>query len=226
MREVVIDTETTGLSYKLGDRITEVGCTELINHVATDNNLQFYCSVDRAVSEDAVRISGLTNEFLSSHPPFAKNAEGFLNFIKEDQLIIHNADFDMGFINNELKLLGRTKLTNKIIDTVGLARKTLNTRVANLDYLCRRFSIDLSKREVHGALLDTQLLAEVYLELLGGKQISMNLDDKKEAGLDKKNKISSKINNISTIELLEEDIKQHKLLTQQIKNPLWQKINY
>ena len=226
MREVVIDTETTGLSYKLGDRITEVGCTELINHVATENKLQFYCSVDRVVSEDAVRISGLTNEFLSSHPPFEESVDNFLNFIKEDQLIIHNSDFDMGFLNNELGLLGRPKLKNKVIDTVGLARKTLNTRVANLNYLCRRFSIDLSKRELHGALLDTQLLAEVYLELLGGKQISMNLDNKKEAELDKKNKTTRKTNNISIVEVLEEDIKQHKLATQQIKNPLWQKINY
>ena len=226
MREVVIDTETTGLSYKSGDRITEVGCTELINHVATENKLQFYCSVDRVVSEDAVRISGLTNEFLKSHPPFEENVNSLLNFIKEDQLIIHNSDFDMGFINNELRLLGRPKLKNKVIDTVGLARKTLNTRIANLDYLCRRFSIDLSKRELHGALLDTQLLAEVYLELLGGKQISMNLDNKKEAESDKKTKITSKTNNISLIEILEEDKKQHKLLVQQIKNPLWQKINY
>ena len=226
MREVVIDTETTGLSYKSGDRITEVGCTELINHVATENKLQFYCSVDRAVSEDAVRISGLTNEFLNSHPPFEENVDSLLNFIKEDQLVIHNSDFDMGFINNELRLLGRPKLKNKVIDTVGLARKTLNTRIANLDYLCRRFSIDLSKRELHGALLDTQLLAEVYLELLGGKQISMNLDNKKEAESDKKTKITSKTNNISLIEILEEDTKQHKLLVQQIKNPLWQKINY
>ena len=175
MREIVLDTETTGLSVRSGDRVTEVGCTELINHIPTNNSLQFYCSVNKRVSDEAVRISGLTNEFLSKHPPFEKNAQFLLDFIKHDTLIIHNAEFDIGFLNNEMRILGMPEIKNKTIDTVSLARKTLNTRIANLDYLCRRFSIDLGERELHGALLDTQLSAEVYLELIGGKQISMNL---------------------------------------------------
>jgi len=190
MREVVIDTETTGLSYKAGDRIIEVGCVELINHVATNNSLQFYCKVDKEISEGAQRITGITNKFLIDKKYFNDHCDELLRFIDNDPLIIHNADFDVGFINNELLLLGRTKLTNQIVDTVSLARKVLNTRVANLDYLCRRFKVDLSERDLHGALLDSRLLAEVYLELKGGKQFSMNLA--------KNNQETYKINNNKT----------------------------
>ena len=226
MREIVLDTETTGLNYKFGDRITEMGCTELINHVATEKSIQFYCSVDKKVSEDAVRITGLTNEFLDKHPPFEDNVDMFLNFIKKDPLIIHNAHFDIGFINNELNILGKPLLKNKIIDTLSLARKTLNTRVANLDSLCRRFSIDLSERNLHGALLDTRLLAEVYLELIGGKQISMNLPTSEHS----KN-FSTSITNksklvFSKIIVNRDEVLQHKNNTKQIKNPLWKKIDY
>ena len=221
MREIVLDTETTGLSFRGGDRITEVGCTELINHIPTKNSLQFYCSVEKRVSPDAIRISGLTNEFLSKHPPFRENVDIFLDFIKNDTLVIHNADFDIGFINNELSILGKREIKNKVIDTVTLARKTLNTRVANLDYLCRRFSIDLSERKLHGALLDTQLLAEVYLELIGGKQISMNLSPSNE----KNNNVSSNINknklNFCKIKISEDEVLKHKNLAKEIKGSLW-----
>lgn len=225
MREIVLDTETTGLNFKSGDRITEVGCTELVNHVATNKTLQFYCSVDKPVSEDAIRISGLTNEFLNKHRPFAENVDAFLNFIKEDTLIIHNADFDLGFVNNELNILGKPAIKNKVIDTVRLARKTLNTRVANLDYLCRRFSIDLSKRKLHGALLDTQLLAEVYLELIGGKQIKMSLDTNQKAeniGL----KNNKNIHNLIKIVPTKKEIEEHKYQIKQIKKALWEKLHY
>ena len=177
MREIVLDTETTGLDYKRGDRIIEVACVELINHVATDKHLQFYCSTDKTVTDEAIKIHGLSNSFLGKFPKFHENAERLLNFIKGDTLIIHNADFDLGFINNELKMAGIKTIKNKFIDTVLLARKTLNTRTANLDYLCRRFSIDLSSRKLHGALLDCRLLSEVYLELLGGRQTTLILKD-------------------------------------------------
>ena len=226
MREVVLDTETTGLSFKFGDRITEVGCTELINHVATEKKLQFYCSVDKKVGEDAVRITGLTNEFLNKHPPFEDSVDKFLNFIKEDTLIIHNAEFDIGFINNELSIIGKLPLKNKIIDTVSLARKTLNTRVANLNYLCRRFSIDLSERSLHGALLDTQLLAEVYLELIGGKQISMNLSSSSSNKNISSNSVNKSELALLKIKVNKDEVLQHKNLIKQIKNPLWGKINY
>ena len=129
----------------------------------------------KKISEEASKIHGITNEFLKTHPTFKENANNLINFVKDDTLVIHNAAFDMGFINNELKIIGLPELKNKIIDTVSLARKNSNTRIANLDYLCRRFEIDLSERKLHGALLDSHLLAEVYLELNGGKQISMEL---------------------------------------------------
>ena len=175
MREIVVDIETTGLDYKGGDKIIEVACVELINHIATDNYLQFYCSTDRVVDEKAKKIHGLSNDFLNKFSNFAAQIQKLKNFIKTDTLIIHNADFDIGFINHELGLLGFGPLQNKFIDTVLLARKKLNTRIANLDYLCRRFSIDLSSRKLHGALLDCRLLSEVYLELLGGRQTSLGL---------------------------------------------------
>ena len=162
MREVVVDIETTGLDYKRGDRIIEVACVELINHITTNNHLQFYCSTDRTIDENTQKIHGLSNDFLNKFPTFAEQTSKLINFIKTDTLIIHNADFDLGFINHEIKLLGLTPLKNKFIDTVVLARKKLNTRLANLDYLCRQYSIDLSAREFHGALLDCQLLSRVF----------------------------------------------------------------
>ena len=226
MREVVIDTETTGLSFKTGDRIIEVGCVELKNHVATKNFLQFYCNVDKKISEGAQKITGISNSFLKDKKKFSEHYEEFLSFIKDDPLIIHNADFDLGFLNNELSLLNKPIITNPIVDTVSLARKVLNTRVANLDYLCRRFKIDLSERGLHGALLDSRLLAEVYLELKGGKQFSMSLSnfDNKEV---KQN--TTKENNIKKITKLiplEEDTNLHKKMLNEIKNPVWKKYDY
>ena len=167
MREVVVDTETTGLSFKAGDRITEVGCVELKNFVPTGKTLQFYCRSDKNISDSAKNITGLSDEFLSGQKTFEENHKLLLDFISDDTLIIHNADFDVGFINNELSLIGLPPLTNNIIDTVTMARQALNTRIANLDYLCRRFNVDLSDRSFHGALLDSHLLASVYLELRG-----------------------------------------------------------
>ena len=127
MREIVIDTETTGLSYKTGDRVIEVGCVELINHVATNNSLQFYCKVDKEISEGAQKITGITNKFLEDKKYFNDHCDEFLRFIDNDPLIIHNADFDVGFINNELLLMGKPKLSNHVIDTVSLARKVKYT---------------------------------------------------------------------------------------------------
>ena len=226
MREIVLDTETTGLNYKAGDRIIEVGCVELINHVSTTNNLQFYCSTNKIIDESAIKIHGLTNAFLNEYPPFKEYVKKFLAFIGNDPLIIHNAEFDLGFINNELMLLGIEPLKNKIIDTVSFARKKLNTRIANLDYLCRRFQIDLSERDLHGALLDSQLLAEVYLELMGGKQISLNLNITKEnKNLPEKNNIKKNYL-FSRVVLNDKDTLLHKSLVKGIKDSLWKKFDY
>jgi len=226
MREVVIDTETTGLNYKTGDRIIEVGCVELINHVTTNNSLQFYCRVDKKISDGAQKITGITNEFLSNKKSFSNHCDEFLKFIDKDPLIIHNANFDVGFINNELSLLRRPSLSNPVIDTVSLARQVLKTRVANLDYLCRRFKIDLSERGLHGALLDSRLLAEVYLELKGGKQFSMNLSKNNKKQTKQKN---TKLKNQKTtirFSPSEQDMALHKEMVSEIKKPIWKKYNY
>tara|TARA_Y100000590_G_scaffold454969_1_gene602733 strand:+ start:322 stop:1002 length:681 start_codon:yes stop_codon:yes gene_type:complete len=226
MREVVLDIETTGLNYNKGDRIIEVACVELINHVMTEKKIQFYCSTTKKITEEASNIHGLTNKFLDKFPKFIEQIKGFLSFIKNDTLIIHNAEFDLGFINNELKLSGYDLLKNKTIDTVLLSRKVLNTRIANLDYLCRRFSIDLSKRNQHGALLDCQLLAKVYLELLGGQQTSLNLNKQDENKKQQTKTQNIRSRNIHQIQITQEEKNLHKELVNKIKNPLWQKINY
>ena len=226
MREIVVDTETTGLSFKNGDRVVEVGCVELINHISTNKTLQFYCKVNKQISDSAQKITGITNRFLEDKKTFKENYKSFLNFIKQDTLIIHNADFDIGFLNHELFLIGEPKLKNPIIDTVSLARSVLNTRTANLDYLCRRFNISLSERNIHGALLDSRLLAEVYLELKGGKQISMSLEEcgKSEKSPNQHKGVSgSKITKFLTTK---EDLAQHKEMLKNIIDPLWNKYNY
>ena len=226
MREIVIDTETTGLSHKTGDRIIEVGCVELINHVATKKSLQFYCKVDKEISESAQKITGITNKFLKDKKSFADHCEQLLEFIDNDPLIIHNADFDVGFLNNELSLIGRPPITNPVVDTVLLARSVLNTRVANLDYLCRRFKIDLSERDLHGALLDSQLLAEVYLELKGGKQFSMNLSKTNNIKTNNPTNKETINKNIVKFQPLDEDMAAHKKIVKEIKDAIWKKYNY
>jgi DNA polymerase-3 subunit epsilon len=223
MREIVLDTETTGLKFRSGDRVIEVGCVELINHVATDKSLQFYCNVDKPIDPGATKVHGITSDFLKDKPTFEANASVFLDFIKNDTLIIHNSDFDMGFLNHELKLLELGPLKNRVIDTVALARKTLNTRIANLDYLCRRFSIDLGERDLHGALLDSRLLAEVYLELIGGKQISMNLKISENIDKNLEASKSKKPQDLLKVALSKEESLEHKLLLKKIKNPMWEK---
>tara|TARA_B100000674_G_scaffold461890_1_gene441446 strand:+ start:150 stop:827 length:678 start_codon:yes stop_codon:yes gene_type:complete len=225
MREVVIDTETTGLDFKTGDRIIEVGCVELNNYVPTGNTLQFYCKPNRDISEGAKKIVGLSNDFLAKQKTFEENHKLMLDFIKDDTLVIHNAEFDLGFINNELSLIGLSPLTNSVVDTVALARTVLNTRIANLDYLCRRFNVDLSDRSYHGALLDSQLLASVYLELRGGKQFSMELDT---TNSNFKNTLNNNVNKEKTkeIQLSSEELLAHKKMLKKIKNPIWNKFNY
>tara|TARA_Y100001970_G_C14019090_1_gene742525 strand:+ start:179 stop:856 length:678 start_codon:yes stop_codon:yes gene_type:complete len=225
MREVVLDTETTGLNFRSGDRIIEVGCVELKNHVPTGKTLQFYCKPDKEISDGAKKIVGLTDDFLNKQQSFESNHNLMLDFIGKDTLIIHNSEFDLGFINNELSLIGLPPLTNPIVDTVTLARKVLNTRIANLDYLCRRFNIDLSDRSFHGALLDSHLLASVYLELRGGKQFSMKLDS--IVGEDK-NLLINNTNKEKTKEITinKQQVQDHKNMLKKIKNPIWNKFNY
>jgi DNA polymerase-3 subunit epsilon len=172
MREIVLDTETTGFRQNDGDRIVEIGCVELVNHVATGNSYHQYINPERLMPEGAFKVHGLSSEFLADFPVFAKIMDQFIEFIGEETpLIIHNAEFDIGFLNAELKLLNKPMIPmSRSVDTVRMAREKFPGSPASLDALCRRFSIDNTGRTLHGALLDAQLLSEVYLELIGGRQ--------------------------------------------------------
>jgi DNA polymerase III subunit epsilon len=175
MREIVLDTETTGFKPEEGHRLIEIGCVELVNHVATGQTHHVYINPERLVPPDATAVHGITDEFLADKPVFATVADSFREFVAEDTLVIHNAAFDMAFLNWELVLAGYPKLTNPVIDTLAMARKRFPGAPATLDALCRRFGVDNSGRTYHGALLDAQLLADVYLELLGGRQTGLEL---------------------------------------------------
>jgi DNA polymerase III subunit epsilon len=182
MREIVLDTETTGLDANGGDRIVEIGCVELIDHFPSGETFQCYVNPERDMPAEAEAVHGLNAEFLSRHGVFADVVEEFLAFIEDSPLVIHNARFDLGFINAELTLLGRPPLPGeRAIDTVQMARRKLPGKQANLDALCRHFNIDNSDRVLHGALKDADLLAKVYLELLGGRQRGLELAGTKSA---------------------------------------------
>lgn len=175
MREIVLDTETTGFDPAEGHRIVEIGCLELNNFVPTGRTYHQYLNPERDVPADAVAVHGLTAEFLADKPIIAEVADQFLEFVAGATLVIHNAEFDMKFLNAELKKLGFKPLKNAVTDTVLMARQKYPGQPANLDALCRRFKIDNTNRTLHGALLDAQLLAEVYLEMMGGRQQGLAL---------------------------------------------------
>ena len=176
MREIVLDTETTGLRPEAGHRIVEIGCVELVNSVPTGRTFHRYVNPERVMPDDALAIHGLTEEFLSSQPLFAAIVDDFLEFLGDASLVIHNAEFDLGFINAELERVHRPPLHfRRTIDTVRMARRKFPGAQASLDALCRRFNIDNSGRTLHGALKDANLLAGVYLELIGGRQRGLEL---------------------------------------------------
>lgn len=176
MREIVLDTETTGLDPTTGDRVVEIGCVELINHLPTQRTFHKYINPERDMPQEAFAVHGLSEEFLSTQPVFADIIQEFCDFIGDDPLVIHNAEFDMKFLNWEFKLLKRPIMPKeRAIDTLVMARRRFPGSPANLDALCRRFGIDNSAREKHGALLDAELLAEVYLELIGGRAPGLDL---------------------------------------------------
>ncbi len=176
MREIMLDTETTGLSPKEGDRIVEIGCVEIIDRFPTGEVYHQYVNPQRSMPKPAFDVHGLSEEFLSDKPLFADLADGFLEFIEGAKLVIHNAPFDIGFLNFELEKADRQIIAwSNVIDTLQMARQKYPGAANNLDALCRRFNIDNSSREKHGALLDSELLAEVYLELIGGHQAGFDL---------------------------------------------------
>ena len=176
MKEIVLDTETTGLSVKDGHRIVEIGCIELDNLVPTKNIFHFYLNPERKVSEKAFEVHGYSDEFLATKQKFAEIADEFIDFINDKKIIIHNAEFDIGHLNNELSLVGKPKIDNKnVIDTLELARNKFPGSGISLDALCKRFRIDNSKREKHTALIDCELLAKVYINLIDQREPTLNL---------------------------------------------------
>lgn len=182
MRQIFLDTETTGLSPETGDRVVELGCVEMVNRRLTGRNLHFYLNPERPNSEEAVRVHGLTDEFLADKPVFATVAEEFVAYLQGAEVVIHNAAFDVGFLDAELKRVqqpGVATLAQGIVDTLAMAREAYPGKANSLDALCRRLEVDNSKRTLHGALLDAELLAEVYLRLTRG-QHSLVIDGPQE----------------------------------------------
>ena len=184
MKEIILDTETTWLSTKEGHRIVEIGCIELDNLVPTKNRFHCYLNPDRKVSEQAFKVHGYTDEFLSKQKKFDQIVDEFLNFIKESRLVIHNAEFDLSHLNNEMKILGKEKIKNEVVDTLTLARNKFPGSSTSLDALCKRYRIDNSKRVKHTALIDCDLLAKVYINLLDQKEPTLEFQNNKKEDID------------------------------------------
>lgn len=224
MREIVLDTETTGLDPLTGHRIVEIGCVELFNHISTGNVFHAYLNPERDMPTEAAMVHGLTEEFLADKPVFAEKVDDFLTFIADTPLVIHNAAFDMNFINAELTRCGYKRLPmERATDTVMMARKMFPGAPASLDALCKRFSVDLSSRKLHGALLDAQLLAEVYLELRGGRQPDLAIAAVESAVAEEiqaraRAHHAPRAHAPSALE-----IAAHDLFLATLKNPLWKR---
>ncbi len=207
MNEIVLDTETTGLSVKDGHRIVEIGCIELENLIPTKNKFHCYLNPERKVSEKAIEVHGYTDDFLSGKKKFSEVVDEFLSFIKGKRLIIHNAEFDLSHLNNELKLINKNKIENEVIDTLTLARDKFPGSLINLDSLCKRYRIDNSKRAQHSALIDCDLLAKVYINLIDQKEPSLNFQNQDEKlNILKKEEV---LYFTKVIQISEEEIKKH-----------------
>lgn len=228
LREIVLDTETTGLDPFSGHKVVEIGCVELIGHVPTGNHFHTYLNPERDMPREAENVHGLSAEFLKDKPLFKIVARAFLEFIGDAPLVIHNAGFDLKFLNYELNVLGLPQIAmERAIDTVIIARKMFPGSPANLDALCKRFNIDLSARTKHGALLDAELLADVYLEMKGGRQASLlakAANDASEAGGANGSTLAfSGHTDIPkrSFPPSSEELAAHKVMLEKIKNPLW-----
>tara|TARA_B100001063_G_C16765190_1_gene558220 strand:+ start:563 stop:1273 length:711 start_codon:yes stop_codon:yes gene_type:complete len=234
MREVVLDTETTGLDFSTGDKIVEIGIIELDNHVPTGKYFHHYLNPERESSLQALKVHRLTNEFLKNKPKFIDIADQFIEFIADSKIVIHNASFDIGFINTELRQCDFDELNKSyIIDTLSLAKNKFPGQAVSLDSLCRKFNIDISDREIHGALKDAKLLANVYLELLGGKQTKLEFSN--ELSITNVNEDEPSVNvnrfyNKKEIRvrrntfLNNDDYILHKKSLKEIANNIWEKI--
>lgn len=223
MREIALDTETTGLDPFTGHRIVEIGCVEMINRVKTGSNFHVYLNPERDMPAEAEKVHGLSAAFLSDKPLFRHVADAFLEFIQDAPLVIHNAAFDMKFINAELERLGYPALPMaRTVDTVLIARKKFPGQPANLDALCKRFSIDLSSRTKHGALLDAELLADVYLELHGGRQVKLTLEHASAAPQQGTEGARSALPS-REFPPSQAELAAHRALLEKLKEPLWLK---
>lgn len=223
MREIVFDTETTGMSPLKGDRVVEIGCVELHNLLATGRTFHAYLNPERDMPDAAAAVHGLTTEFLADKPVFASIVDQFLEFIGDAPLVAHNAMFDHGFINAELVRCGFPSIpTSRMVDTVMMARKKFPGAPASLDALCKRFNVDATARTLHGALLDAQLLAEVYLELKGGRQPDLAISrdaTAEEIAIQQTRTYRAPRPHAPT----EDEQKAHEVFMMQIKNALWRK---
>lgn len=222
IREIVLDTETTGLNPANGDRIVDIACVELINHIQTGNVYQTYINPKKLMDEEALRITGITNDFLRDKPLFEDIADEFLDFVKDSTLVIHNARFDIDFLNSELSRIDKPlfKLEDAV-DTLTLAKIKFPGSAVNLDALCRKFEIDTSIRVTHGALVDCYLLAEVYLNLLGGRQSSLLFESEHEQiSLEEKNsrRVFRKARKFLPTD---EEIEIHEAFLKTLNNPQW-----
>jgi DNA polymerase-3 subunit epsilon len=234
IREIVLDTETTGFDPENGDRIVEIGCVELVNHLPTGKHLQLYINPERDMPAEAVAVHGITEEFLKDKPIFSQCYSEFIEFVGDDaKLVIHNAEFDMKFINWELKQVGHDPYPwTRAVDTLALARQKFPGSPANLDALCRRFGIDNTERTYHGALLDSELLAEVYLELLGGRQHGLSLAaqvSEQAARVNEENASSAApssskpMREARVFEIPQAEQEAHAALMDKLKDPIWKK---
>jgi DNA polymerase-3 subunit epsilon len=224
MREIVLDTETTGFDPKAGHRVAEIGCVELLNRLPTGRVFHAYLNPERDMPDEAFQVHGLSSEFLAGKPVFAEVVADFLAFLGEDRLVIHNAEFDMRFINAELDRLGFPPIPmGRVTDTLLLARRKFPGAPASLDALCKRFEIDLGGRAKHGALLDSELLAGVYLELAGGRQAALDLAGGPKSATEGANAAAtrSQVRQPRPHSPSPEEEAAHAAFIAKIKNPLW-----
>ena len=208
MKEVVLDTETTGISVRDGHRIVEIGCIELDNLIPTKKTFHCYLNPETKVSEKALEVHGYTDDFLSKQMKFIEIADKFLDFINGKRLVIHNAEFDLSHINNELNLIGKSKIKNEVIDTLALARDKFPGSPINLDSLCKRYSVDNTRRTKHTALIDCDLLAKVYINLLDQKEPRLDFKNSENSAQDKNEKNILYFKKIITPS--EDELKKHK----------------
>ena len=217
MKEIVLDTETTGISVKEGHRIVEIGCLELDNLIPTKNKFHYFINPERKVSEKAFEIHGYSDDFLSKQKKFSEIAEEFLSFISNKRLIIHNSEFDLAHLNNELSMFGKSKISNEVIDTLFLARNKFPGSQVSLDALCKRYRIDNSRRVKHTALIDCDLLSKVYINLIDQKEPTLNFQNNEKQNLNNSNLTNNYFK--KTIKPTPEEINKHKdYLKKNLKN--------